>query len=285
MPRERFRLHDLEDIVEQSSATIAAEYARIRRRSEEDPGTAGDQGEENWAELLGHWLPAGYHVRTKGRILSSTNEASPQIDVVVLAPSYPKGLLTTNLYLAAGVFAAFECKNTLRLEHVDSAVQKSVAIKQLIRSDTSVKHQIIYGLLAHSHDVRSSSPLQSIEDALLRADETHVADPRDCLDFVCVADLGTWALMRFVLFPESGAPGYEVKSTYMGAPSASMTGGYPVSPLGRFLTGLLRRLGDVDPHLAPIAAYVHEAGLFGTGSGTPRTFAMDTLPPNLDVVW
>lgn len=49
---------------------MESEYYRIQKRTREDPGTAGDQGEENWAELLRHWLPQGYHVRTKGRILS-----------------------------------------------------------------------------------------------------------------------------------------------------------------------------------------------------------------------
>jgi hypothetical protein len=282
---EGFKLHDLEDIVEQSSARIADEYARIRARAAEDPGTAGDQGEENWAELLRYWLPAGYHVRTKGRILSSSNEASPQVDVVVLSPSYPKGLLTTNLYLAAGVLAAFECKNTLRLGHVAKAVQNGSSVQQLVRNDTSVKHHVVYGLLAHSHSVKAKSPLQSVEDALERADRKHVLDPRDCLDLLCVADLGTWALMRIIFRPESGNPGCEIQSVYMAAPSASMTDGYPVSPLGRFLTGLLRRLGTADSELSAIASYFHNTGLFGTGAGKPRTFAFDELPADLDVVW
>jgi len=35
-----------------SNKEIEEEYNRIRKRAYEDPGTAGDQGEENWAELL-----------------------------------------------------------------------------------------------------------------------------------------------------------------------------------------------------------------------------------------
>src|SRR5262245_8713574 len=49
--------HELEAFLEQDQVEIAAEYKRIYRRSTEDPGTAGDQGEENWADLLRQWLP------------------------------------------------------------------------------------------------------------------------------------------------------------------------------------------------------------------------------------
>jgi hypothetical protein len=35
---------------------MAEEYDRIQKRATEDPGTAGDQGEENWATLLRNWL-------------------------------------------------------------------------------------------------------------------------------------------------------------------------------------------------------------------------------------
>jgi hypothetical protein len=31
---------------------MALEYSRIRSRVKEDPGTAGDESEENWATLL-----------------------------------------------------------------------------------------------------------------------------------------------------------------------------------------------------------------------------------------
>ncbi|MBV9310174.1 MAG: hypothetical protein JOZ73_05050 [Solirubrobacterales bacterium] len=62
--------HELQKFVEQAGAEIAAEYERISANAESDPGTAGDEGEENWRALLSGWLPAGYHVRTKGRIIT-----------------------------------------------------------------------------------------------------------------------------------------------------------------------------------------------------------------------
>ena len=104
---------DLVEFFRQNSIEMMADYERIRNRSHEDPGTAGDQGEENWAELLRDWLSPAYQIVTKGRILGATGIASPQIDVIVLKAVYPKRLLSKKLFLADGVAAAFECKNTL----------------------------------------------------------------------------------------------------------------------------------------------------------------------------
>jgi Domain of unknown function (DUF6602) len=100
--------HDLVQLIREATTEMAAEYRRIRMRTLEDPGTAGDQGEENWADLLRNWLPASFNVVTKGRIIFSDGSTSGQVDVLVLSPSYPKGLLNKKLYLAAGVLAAFE---------------------------------------------------------------------------------------------------------------------------------------------------------------------------------
>ena len=133
--------HDLERLIQQASAEMTAEYERIRARAREDPGTAGDQGELNWAGLLRKWLPKSFHVVTKGRIIFSNGEASGQMDVLVLSPGYPSGLFDKNLYLAAGVLAAFECKNTLRRQHIGRAVQASAALGRLSRADGSVKQQ------------------------------------------------------------------------------------------------------------------------------------------------
>ena len=120
---------------------MAAEYNRIQKRATEDPGTAGDQGEENWAELLRGWLPRTYEVVTKGRIISQDGRTSPQVDVLVLKDVYPKGLLNKKLYLAAGVAAAFECKTTLKAEHIERAVQTCAEIKNLypVREGTPYK--------------------------------------------------------------------------------------------------------------------------------------------------
>ena len=150
------KTHDLYDFMRQLSDEMAAEYDRIQKWATEDPGTAGDQGEENWAELLRGWLPSTYKVVTKGRIISQDGRTSPQVDVLVLKDVYPGKLLNKKLYLAAGVAAAFECKTTLAAAYIAEAMETCVKIKDLypIREGTPYKElhtPIIYGLLAHSH--------------------------------------------------------------------------------------------------------------------------------------
>ena len=58
--------HDIHDFVISSQKDIEEEYSRIRKRANEDPGTAGDQGEENWASLLRRWLLSGVFCRVAG---------------------------------------------------------------------------------------------------------------------------------------------------------------------------------------------------------------------------
>jgi hypothetical protein len=191
--------HDLEDFINQMSAEISAEYRRIQRSALEDPGTAGDEGEENWAELLRRLLPSKYHVITKGRILGLDGRTSPQFDVLVLSASYPKGLTAKKKYLAAGVVAAFECKLTLRGEHIKKAMKNSAALRAIQRSrNESTKSQIIFGLLAHSHSWNkpTSRPVDNITSGL-RAATKIVQQPSELIDLLCVADLGTWTLMKF----------------------------------------------------------------------------------------
>ena len=89
--------HDIHDFIVSTHDEISKEYARIRKRASQDPATAGDQGEENWATLLRKWLPTYFHVVTKGRILTDSGYASPQIDVLILYPSYPQILLDKKL--------------------------------------------------------------------------------------------------------------------------------------------------------------------------------------------
>lgn len=148
--------------MEEVSNEIGAEYARIVARAKEDPGTAGDEGEENWAAVLRGWLPATYHVVTKGRLIATSGEASPQVDVLVLQPSYPPALRDKKIYLASGVAAAFECKLTLRPKHVADAVRTSAGLRRLLPERTGSPYRelhapLVFGLLAHSIAGRASA--------------------------------------------------------------------------------------------------------------------------------
>src|ERR1017187_10028086 len=120
--------HDIHDFIRKAQGDLQAEDVRIQKRAAEDPGTAGDQGEENWAALFRQWLPDYFQVITKGRILADSGYPSPQVDVLILLPSYPPILRNTKLYLSGGVAAAFECKTTLTAAHVRKAVATSAAL-------------------------------------------------------------------------------------------------------------------------------------------------------------
>jgi len=148
--------HDLYDFMEQISSEMQDEYNRIRKRAAADPGTAGDQGEENWATILRGWLPRNFEVVTKGRLISYDGQLSPQIDIVVLNSSYPTKLRDKKVFLAGGVVATFECKTTLKAAHIPNVVNTTKLLKQLYlpRSGSPYRElqaPIICGLLAHSH--------------------------------------------------------------------------------------------------------------------------------------
>jgi hypothetical protein len=281
--------HDLIQLIHQATAEIAAEYQRIRARAKEDPGTAGGQGEQNWADILRGWLPTSLHVVTKGRIVFSNGQTSDQVDVLILSANYPKGLLNKKMYLAAGVLAAFECKNTLRREHIRKAVRASAKLGRLSRVDRSVKQHIVYGLLAHSHSIASkrNPPQEVVSAALTAADESELDDPRDCLDFICVADLGTWTLMRMPVAPQNRSSVAAVTTSYMAQMQWQVEGHADPdprinpAPLGRFLTALLRRFGSLDPAIASIATYFFDVGLFGTGGGAVRQWELTETSEDL----
>ena len=283
MPQEI--THDLLDFMRQISAEMAQEYNRIQKRAAEDPGTAGDQGEENWAEILRDWLPSSYEVVTKGRVISQDGVTSPQIDVLVLKGSYPKKLLNKKLYLAAGVAAAFECKTTLKVSHIAEAMENSAKIKRLYseRSGTPYKElhaPIIFGLLAHSHSWKSdkSKPEQIIAQKLEEADAFYVSHPRFQLDLLCVADLAAWVSSTVTfLGPRQVADWATMVPIY--GPNGSATSGYightrshaqQFTPLGAFISHLSQKLAWENPLLRDLADYYRVTNLAGGGTGNPR---------------
>ncbi|OYX75137.1 MAG: hypothetical protein B7Y95_03710 [Rhizobiales bacterium 32-66-11] len=282
------RVHDLHTWIAQITDEMASEYDRIYATSSEDPGTAGDQGEKNWATVLEDWLPSYYQVETKGRLIGPRGELSPQMDVVVLKPGYPRKLMRKKIWLAHGVAAVFECKNTLKAEHIGDVVRRSQKIKALYERSQRVgtptkelRSPLIYGLLAHSHSWKSSGskPLENIEKALL-SDRMTPSHPRFEVDLICVADLAYWRrswLTMSILAPEiekdfylafSDRPG---PSTYMnqGAMDYKRQESH-FRPIGGFIASLVRELARDDVGLRDIADYYRECGLWGVGEGQGR---------------
>lgn len=196
-----FKGHDLFAHMDSVKKEMANEYMRIQKRSKEDPGTAGDQGEENWADFFRGWLPANYHVVTKGRIIDAKGKSSPQVDILILHPSYPKKLHNSKHYFAGGVIAAFECKLTLKKADVDKACKNSVIIKGMlpIREGNpydELQQPILYGLLAHSHSWKKEDSLLNLLEVLHEQSPSCCEHPREMIDVVCLADSATYSLEK-----------------------------------------------------------------------------------------
>jgi len=279
--------HDLYNFMRQISDEMSAEYNRIQMRATEDPGTAGDQGEENWAELLRDWLPRTYEVVTKGRIISQEGVTSPQIDVLVLNCTYPNKLLNKKLYLAAGVAAAFECKTTLKSSHIIKAMENCAKIKNLYPNRTGTPYKelhspLVYGLIAHSHAWKgeSSTPEENIEQKLHEADSLHVSHPRFQLDLLCVADLAAWTSSTITFFgPRQMSNWSKMASSY--GPNGSATSAYighrtheqqvkHFTPIGVFISYLSQKLAWENTSLRDLADYYRIVNIAGSGMGYMR---------------
>lgn len=277
--------HDLDDFMRSISQEMAGDYRRIQKRVRQDPGTAGDQGEEDWAELLRRWLPPAYQVVTRGCILSVQGIASPQVDVLVLHPTYPRHLLGKKFYLAGGVAAAFECKLTLRPQHIRKAVSTAVEIRQHLPPRTGSPYRelhspIIYGLLAHSHNWKrpKSSPLTRVHKNLWEAEDALVQHPRQMLDLLCVSDLGTWVSKKIAWIGPPMLDDWDAVAHIYGPHGSAVTTYIcferdlaaqrePFTPIGAMLSNLLRKLAWEDPHLRRLARYFYDIRLEGTGLG------------------
>jgi hypothetical protein len=291
--------HDLHNFMAQVTTEMASEYDRIYARAKEDPGTAGDEGEENWAQLFREWLPPSYHVQTKGRLIGHDGRMSKQIDVVVLKPSYPRKLLEKKIWLAGGVAAVFECKTTLTAAHVISSVKRCAEFKDLFPQREGspreeLRSPLIYGVLAHSHSWKgeNSDPVGNIERALETAFPS-VTHPRFEIDVLCVADLATWSstyTSRYEAawqpdrlpallsaFGASCGPLTAMICSSHGTPSQSQT----FRPVGALLDAVTYQLAWADASVRDIANYFRRANLAGSGSGTMRYWPLSSYSPGV----
>ncbi|WNG79927.1 hypothetical protein C6A86_016795 [Mycobacterium sp. ITM-2016-00316] len=294
--------HELETFLAQDLAEMASEYERIYKRSTEDPGTAGDEGEEVWAALLRDWLPGSYEIRTKGRVLGADGTAGPQVDILVLRPGYPKRLLDKKLYLAGGVAAVFECKNTLKAGHIETTWANVAKVNALTigREATNPRSALVpdiyYGLLAHGHswDSGGSDPVGIIVGHLQRLlDKTPLM--RDALSLLCVANLASWTALRMTYDGPGLMPPdiWEARKKLLGASSddplcslsymnssTSWDEFVPSNPLGVLVSTVVGRLAFSDDSLSPLANYFLAAGMQGMGSGVAgRNFPLTSQMP------
>lgn len=202
--KRHIKKHDFFHFMHTIKEEMAHEYKMIRSRALEDPGTAGDQVEENWAQFLRDWLPSNYPVVTKGRLIETNGFSSPQVDVLVLNPSYPLSLRNKKYYFAAGVIAAFECKLTLKKEHfskffINSAIIKGMTDRRKGNPYDELNQLPYYGLLAVSHSWKDSEKaMEKLHDDLYDLTLKSCTHPREMPDLICVADACTFYLDKTV---------------------------------------------------------------------------------------
>ena len=162
-------------------------------------------------------------------------------------------------------------------------------IKKLypVREGTPYKElhaPIVYGLLAHSHSWKgdNSTPEANIQKKLLESDKLHVSHPRECLDLLCVADLGTWISSKMTFVGPRVIRDYESTAFSVCGPEGaalSMYIGYTPSsdhqvehftPIGTLISYLSKRLAWEDQTLRDLADYYRLAGILGSGGGDFR---------------
>lgn len=271
--------HDLFYFFQEANRNIESEYKRICASVAEDPGTAGDQGEENWKKILEQWLPPYFHIETKGRILFENGETSPQVDIVVLSPEYPKQLWGCKKYISGGVVAAFECKTTLRKEHIDTLIQTSKIIKDHSRRAGTpwrdLHSGIYYGMLAHSHSWKAekSQPNDNINNSIIDGDQKYLDHPCQMPDIICVADLAVWSSARLVIpkQPKLGLPMYDhdtVKTSYLETTPSGEESLF--TPVGAMVFHFLNYLAWDYPGLRNIVAYMRNLNVNGSERGIMR---------------
>jgi len=303
--------NDLFDYMRDATHAMQSEYERIQKRAVEDPGTAGDNGEENWADLLRKWLPSTYHIVTKGRIMNTKGQCSPQVDVLVLSPAYPEALLEKKEYLEGGVIAAFECKLTLKAKHIREAVKNAAKIRRLslpIRYGTPYKElhtRMRYGLLTHSHvwQGEQSNPIETIEDHLYDAEMDEIKHPKEVLDVICVSDLATWGTLKVLspvqsllskrssIYNQQGNLLYEIQqsdgaieTTHICFADEFQTSDKKkqlFTPIGSFLATFLYMLAWEDTSLRSLAEYFILADLIGFGGGKTNFWPLTVLSDKL----
>jgi len=278
--------HELIEFLKKANEDIEWEYNRISWRVNEDPGTAGDQGEENWKKLLKLWLPSNFEVVTKGRILDVNGNASPQLDIIVLSPYYPKQLLDCKLYLAGGVVAAFECKITLRRTHIKNLMETSRKLSDLTLKENGsprkdLKRKIFYGLLAHSHEwkMENSKPKNNIRSAIKQYDEEIIKHPIEMPDLICVSDLGTWSSIKAIVPPQKNNEKYKNLSVISSYGEDEDKFDF-YTPVGSMIFTLLEYLSWEYTGLRSLVTYMKKLNLEGLKNGNMRQWDAEVLSEN-----
>lgn len=129
-----FLLHGLHDGIHQRLETA--------RKSFNHPGVKGDASEAIWLELLQKYLPERYRAE-KAHVVDSNGKFSDQIDVVVFDRQYSPFIFNFQgqyIIPAESVYAVFEAKQSINVQHVKYSQDKIDTVRKLHRTSLPIPH-------------------------------------------------------------------------------------------------------------------------------------------------
>jgi hypothetical protein len=277
---------------EKVTSEIADDYARLHAVARDDPQRGGHGGEETWRRLLQDWLPPAYEVATRKYIIPEEGGDAFETDLVVFNPAYPTRLRNREEVVAGAVAATFSVKLTLDADGIKDGIARAAALRRRMKPRLgSVEQELLgmfpVGLLAHSHTWTQprSSPEANIMNAYAKLDKEFAMHPRECIDFVCVADLNSWITLRVPWIPPERAAGVKGASIAQQRAGLCLTAfgmtdrERSPAPVAVFITHVLLRLAHSDPTLRPLVNALLLTDLGGQGApGSPmRTWDIDRV--------
>lgn len=129
---------------------------------------------------------------------------------------------------------------------------------------------------------------------LVDADLARCSHPREMIDLVCIADVGTWSAFKIAglareFMPEVDWEGFRAShglpqeggvETTIIAPHNLNTQPIP-KPIGAMFATLIGALAREDSELRLIADYFRKVGLEGASAGNPRAWSWDVYSPEV----
>ncbi|MBI3216496.1 MAG: hypothetical protein HYZ38_22000 [Mycobacterium sp.] len=290
--------------------SIVESYDREQETSRE-PGRTQETGhtvESRWDEVLAEWLPPQYEIGKRKYLLLEKDdgpETTKETDLVVFYPHYPAKLRKKNYVLASGVAAAFSVRRTVGRKDIEDAYKEALLLRRgmRIREGTLQAHLIppvFFGLLGESHEWKApaSTPEDNIKAITGEFDRDLVGSPREGLDLICIADLGTWSRTvsilpaAFLKRQTAAVPKFSIFTNSYGTDSLVMSGmlhdyeQQNLSPLTSLIGALWDKLASNDPSLKPLAnglritKTMDARGSFDMGSGPYKLAEIAT--PKID---
>jgi hypothetical protein len=245
---------------------IAQDFADARLAHKEDIQRSGHEGESTWADLFAKWLPPEYGVGLRKYIIGPDESEKPfETDIVIFEPAYPQHLRYRTKIHAAGVAAAFSVKLTARPAHYEEIATWSARLANLGVPDTNtLEGQLLStfptGFLAHSHELGRGEAIENLKTGFDGV-SAHALHPRELVDLVCIADLGTLVCKRIPHLPVPPA-GPLTFTHYM-----SIYDDKSYGAVAHLLVSLFEILGRTNPSLKKLAAGLSAETLTGEGFG------------------